>query len=146
MKIDNRIEPIVREILAAVVKRDGETFIRAMEQVPDERTAIEAGQLAVAIATYVILDLHDGRPTDEEVRQIAEVAAEAEAWAGLTPETFVEAITALLDQRQVRLEPHVMAVVPFILAGYALAAGAEDDEWWFKYLDRVEAALESQSG
>jgi hypothetical protein len=27
MKIDNRIEPIVRDILAAVVKRDGETFI-----------------------------------------------------------------------------------------------------------------------
>jgi hypothetical protein len=80
------------------------------------------------------------------VHQIAEVAAEAEAWAGLTPETFAEAITALLDQRQVRLEPHVMAVVPFIVAGYALAAGAEDDEWWFKYLDRVEAALESQPG
>jgi hypothetical protein len=80
------------------------------------------------------------------VRQIAEVAAEAEAWAGLTAETFVEAITAVLDQRQARLEPHVLAVAPFIVAGYALAAGAEDDEWWFKYLDRVEAALESQPG
>ena len=145
MKIDNRVEPIVREILAAVVKRDGEAFIRAMEQLPDEETAIKAGRLAVAIAEYVILDLHDGRPTDEEVRQIAEVAAEAEAWAGLTPETFVEVITAVVDHREARLEPHVMAIAPFILAGYALAAGAEDDEWWFKYLDRVEAALESQA-
>src|SRR5262245_51887398 len=125
MKIDNRVEPIVREILAAVVKRDGEAFIRSMDQLPDERTAILAGQLAVAIATFVILDLHDGRPADEEVRQIADVAAEAEAWASLTPETFVEAITAMLDQRQPRLDPHVTAVVPFIIAGYALAAGAE---------------------
>jgi hypothetical protein len=42
-----------------------------MEQLTDEQTAIKAGQLAVAIAMYVILDLHDGRPTDEEVHQIA---------------------------------------------------------------------------
>jgi hypothetical protein len=128
-----------------VVKRNGEAFIRAMEQLPDEDMAIKVGQLAVAIVEYVILDLHDGRPTDDEVRQIAEAAAEAEPWAGLAPETFVEAITAVLDHREARLEPRVMAVVPFILAGYALAAGAEDDEWWFKYLDRVEAALESQT-
>jgi hypothetical protein len=39
-----------------------------------------------------------------------------------------------------------MAVLPFIVAGYALAAGAEDDEWWFRYLDRVETALESKPG
>jgi hypothetical protein len=116
-----------------------------MEQWPDEETASRAGQLAVAIVEYVILDLHDWRPTDAEMRQIAEVAAEAEAWADMTPEIFVEAITAVLDHRQARLEPHVMAVAPFIRAGNTLAAGAEDDERWFKYLNRVEAALESQT-
>lgn len=50
----------------------------------------------------------------------------------------------MLDERPANLEPHALGAAPLTLAAYLLALGAGEDEWWFNYLDRIEAALERQ--
>lgn len=144
MKIDERAEPLVREILAGVAKRDGERFGRALEALPDERTAQEALVLALSVARVVLIDQYQREPTVEEVQRVAAKAAEVEAWSELGAEVFDEVMRSILDQRPVNLDGRKAVAAPFVLAGYLLAAGSEQNEWWFDYLDRVEAALERQ--
>lgn len=144
MKIDERAEPLVREIFASVAKRDGDRFTRALESMPDERTAQEAFTLALAVARFVLIDQYQREPTADEVRRVAAKAAEVEEWSEFGPEVFEEVARATLDQRQANLDARMAVAAPFVLAGYLLAAGSEQNEWWFDYLDRVEAALERQ--
>lgn len=144
MKIDMKVEPVVREILTGIVKQEPERFAQAMQAVNDNESAATVLQLGVAIGTYVLYDQHDGaRPTPEEIDEIADATLATYEWSTLTKEQAVETITAMVDQRQANLSPtHVLVAAPFFVAAYGLAAGADDDEWWFSYLDRVEAALE----
>lgn len=71
MKIDKKAEPLLREVLDAAVKRDGDRFVRTLESLPDEATARDALHLAVAVSTFVLLSEYEGRPSREEVRRIA---------------------------------------------------------------------------
>jgi len=142
MEINRQAEPLLRDILEAAVKRDGDRFVRTLESLPDEATAREVLHLSVAVSTFVLLSEYEGRPGDGEICRIAASAAGTEQWLGLSASDYEEAITAMLDERPADLEPHALAAAPLTLAAYLLALGAEEGEWWFTYLDRVEAALE----
>lgn len=148
MKISDRVEPLVREALAAAVKRDWERFLRALEAFPDERTAADAVTLAAAISAYVLQDQYGRRPTGEELGRIAAKMDELEQWSGLTEPEFRTGLRIVLGDQigeTDRLEPQAGVALPFVMAAYLLASSAQPPEWWFDYLDRVEAALESGS-
>lgn len=147
MKISDRVEPLVREALAAAVKRDWERFLRALEAFPDEQTGADALRLATAISAYVLQDQYGRRPTDEEIGRIAAKMDEKEQWSGLAEPEFRTGLRLVLgDQiREAdRLEQQAGIALPFVAAAYLLASSAQPPEWWFDYLDRVEAALETQ--
>jgi hypothetical protein len=146
MRIDEQAEPLVREILAGVVKRDGDRFTRALAAVTDERTAQEAVRLALAVVGFVLVDQYGREPTAAEVERVATKAAEVEAWSELDAGVLGEVMRAVLDRRPANLDARIAVAAPFVVAGYLLAAGSEKSEWWFDYLDRVEAALERTSG
>jgi hypothetical protein len=144
MKIDKQAEPLVREILAGVAKRDGARFAGGLEALPDERTAQEALKLVLAVAKFVLVDQYKREPTAAEIQRVAAKAAEVEEWSGLGADVFEEIMRSILDQRPVNLDARMAVAAPFVLAGYLLAAGSKENEWWFDYLDRVEATLERQ--
>jgi hypothetical protein len=142
MRIDERVEPLVREILTGVVKRDEDRFIRGLEALPDDTAAAKALELAVAVTSFVMAEQYGRVPNLNEIQRVAAAVADAESWSGLTEAQLAEALTAMVETRSANLEPQAVVAAPFVLAGYALSVGAEDNEWWFNYLDRVEAKLE----
>ena len=145
MKISDLVEPLVREALAAAVKRDWERFLRALEAFPDEQTGADALALATAISAYVLQDQYGRKPTDEEIGRIAAKMDEKESWSGLNEPEFRSGLRAVLGDDSgdgQRLEPQARIALPFVMAAYLLASSAKPPEWWFNYLDRVEAALD----
>jgi hypothetical protein len=143
MKIDPRIEPLVRTTLNAAVKADEKRFGQALAAFADQHTLTQALQLTGAIVLFVLHEEFEANPGDEELRQVADDVVRNETWAGLTPEEVLVTLTGLLTGRQVAsVEPQAMAVATFVIAGYLLASSTEPPKAWFEYLDEVEAALE----
>jgi hypothetical protein len=145
VKIDERIEPLVREALAAAVKSDAERFLHALEAFPDDAAVTHGVHLAMASASYVLLDMHNGRPTDAELREIAAEIQAEESWAEVAAHDLFILLSAALDGRSDNQLPiEKVVALPFVAAAYLLAAGHNKGEWWFDYFDRVEAALERE--
>lgn len=145
MKIDDRVEPLFRETLAALVKADPERFRRALAAFPDEVAMTTAYRLAAAVAVYVLHDQYGRRPTPAEVRAVAEKAAELENWTDVTAGEVTAFLTAYYDGTVVDQVMPIerAALVSFVLATNLLMSCHRDGEWWFDYLDRAEAAIES---
>lgn len=145
MRIDDRVEPLVREVLAAAVKADEDRFARALQAFPDDAAVTNGVQLAMSAALYVLQDQYGRRPTDDELHTVAARMAETENWTEVCADDVVAAITAALNGRRGdEVLPMVKIVtLPFIIAAYLLAAGCAEGEHWFNYLDRAEAAIES---
>lgn len=143
MKIDPRIEPLVRTTLNAAVKADEKRFGQALAAFADRQTLTEALQLTGAIVLFVLHEEFEADPGDEDLRQVAEDVVRNETWAGLAPNEVRVALTGLMTGRQVEsVEPQAMAVATFVTAAYLLASSTEPPRAWFEYLDDVEAALE----
>jgi hypothetical protein len=147
VKIDSRVEPLVREALAALIKADADRFARALAAFGDQETGTAGSRLAVVVAFHVLLDRYGGQPAPEEVRALAEQVAELEDWTDLTADEIELFIGAYFAGTSVdTVMPIERAVlVSFVLAANLLASYRRDGEWWFDHLDRVEAALEAAS-
>ncbi|MGW0434086.1 hypothetical protein ACWDV4_16295 [Micromonospora sp. NPDC003197] len=145
MKIDSRVEPIVRNTIHAAVISDFPRLNRALQAFPDEETARKAIGLGVSIVYTLMFDIHEGNPSEGEIRGVATEVVRAEAWAEPADE---EVATFLL--RLMNGEPFVgvvptenVTILTFVVAGHLLSSCRSDDEEWWDYLDRIEAILES---
>jgi hypothetical protein len=145
MKIDDRIEPLVREGLQAAVKQDDDRFDRAIKAFPDASSRHAAVELLILICQYVTFDLHGGqRPTDEQIRILAEQVAQAEAWVGLTADEVATFLRLIMGEPASEIEPHTGVVMVFVVTASLLAGKPRPEgKYWFNYLDLVEAALEA---
>lgn len=145
MEIDAHIEPLVRETLAAAVKRDEERFERALAAFSSDDVAAKGVQLATAVALYVLQDQYGGRPSTAELQAIANKIAELESWAEVSAADIVTLLNAATDGTRLdQVLPLERAVIlPFVVAAYLLASCCKEGEWWFDYLDQAEAAVES---
>jgi hypothetical protein len=144
VKIDMQVEPLVREALAAAVKADGDRFARALGAFPNDNALEHATLIAVNIVSYVLFGEHEGRPSADELRQIAEKIEESETWAGVTAGEAVAVMTAALDggYDPTTLSVQQATTLPLIVAAFLLSAGHEADEQWTDLLDRAEVAIE----
>lgn len=147
MKFDDRIESTVRDLFNAVVKSKEGDFEAALRELPDEASRHKALELAVAVCGFVVIDTYDRRPTADETREIAQGVVEAGSWMPLSEQEVATFLTAALNGR-----PLVEAVgaenaffLAFIITGILLVASPKvgEGEFWFNYLDRVEAAIEA---
>src|SRR3712207_1195485 len=82
MRIDDQVEPLVREVLAASVKRDLYRLDIALSAFPEEQIRAAGLRLVLAICAQLLLDIHGGvRPTDEQIDALAIQTTQAEGWA-----------------------------------------------------------------
>jgi hypothetical protein len=144
--IDSRVEPRVREALAAVAKKDSERLQRAIAAFSDDEAVIKGIRLAAAVALFALHDAHDGRrPTNEELAEIAEDMEEDEDWTDVTSDEIVKYLTAAYDKDQVDqvLPMERVIILAFVIAANFVASYRGDDEEWWDYLDRAEAVIEA---
>ncbi|MFF0153255.1 hypothetical protein [Micromonospora sp. NPDC005203] len=146
LKIDERVEQLVRDTLHWAVKRQPVEFDEALKAFSDGSTRQSALELLAAIAALVSADICQGRPTPEQVRQLAEEVAEAEAWSSATsPEVEVFLKSVVTGRPLSDVLPAGSAVVlAFVVTASLLSLRPKSEgEWWFNYLDNLEAAIEA---
>jgi hypothetical protein len=147
MKIDDRIEALVRDALHSAVKHDIDGLDTSLKAFRDEASRRAAIQLLMAIGAYVILDLYGGqRPTDEQVRALATQVADTDGdWSGLGAGEVATFLRLVLGDESARVDPDAGAFMAFVVTARLLAGHPmPEGKWWFNYLDQVEATLEAQ--
>lgn len=147
MRIDDQVEPLVREALTAVVKSDPERLRQAFTAFPDNDAMTSGARLATAVALYVLNDVYGQRPTPAELRSVADKLVEMEDWTDVTPDEVTTFLTASYDGARATevLPADRIAPLAYVIAGNLLSSCCKDGEYWFNYLDRVEAGLEASS-
>jgi hypothetical protein len=147
MKIDSRVEQLVRDTLHWAVKQRPEELDAALAAFPDQATRLAALELLVAIDGFVLLDLFNGvKPNDAQLRAVAEKLAELEAWSTLSADEIDTYLTAVLTGTPLAtvLPARIAVALAFIVTASLLSSRPKQgDEWWFDYLDRVEAVIEA---
>jgi hypothetical protein len=146
MIIDDRTEPLVRHALEGAVKRDDDRLDAALSAFPDDETRLSGLRLTAAICGAALADLYDTRPSDDQLRVLAQKVAELEAWAVLTPDEVHRFLGAIRDGRPVDRSVPVESLVPLtyvITASLLSSAPRAEGQWWFNTLDRLESHLES---
>lgn len=147
MKIDRQVEPLVREALTAVVKRDPERLARALATFPAGEATVSGARLAMAVALYVLRDQSGQTPTEKEIRVVAGDIAKAEDWTDVTPDEITTALNSALGgvRADSVLPMERILLLAYVIAGYLVSSYRRDDDEWWDYLDRAEAAIEAAS-
>ncbi len=117
-----------------------------MQALQNERTVTQAANLTLAVIAAVLSEVHDGAPDRARIGELAQEIAVQERWSGVSREEVASLLQGITTGSPVRLaEGGSSARVPFVVAAHLLAAASQPDEgeWWFNYLDPVEAAIEA---
>lgn len=111
---------------------------------PDNQAVTEAVELALAVVRYVIWDQYQGKPTDAEAEAVAAEITRAEAWAQPTESEVVTFLQRLVNGVPFAGEvPAEQVILAFVSAANLLASCHRENEKWWNYLDRAEAAIEA---
>ncbi|MEH1013019.1 hypothetical protein V6U90_07900 [Micromonospora sp. CPCC 206060] len=147
MKIDNEVEPLVRATLDAAVNRDTPRFESALSVFISRDLTQRGVEIAVAVCAYVLFDIHEGKPSESEIDELARDIARQEQWMDVDSGEAADLLRALVHHQPLKnvLPEESVVVLPYLVAANLLAttASSEDGEWWFNYLDKVEAAIEA---
>ncbi|MEU8214209.1 hypothetical protein AB0C47_00385 [Micromonospora taraxaci] len=145
MKINSSVEAAMRTTIHAAVQRDFAKLDDRLRTLKDDDTAAATVELALALVGFLMVDIHQGRPSDDQISAVAEEVAEAESWAQPTSREVADFLMRLM-----RGEPFTAAVpsenviiLAFVVAANLLSSCRRDDEKWWDYLDRVEALMEA---
>ncbi|MFG1837666.1 hypothetical protein ACLQ29_14925 [Micromonospora sp. DT228] len=145
MKINSSAEAVMRAIIHAAVQRDFAQLDERLRALNDADTAAATVELALGLVGFLMVDIHEGRPSDDQISAVAKEVAEAESWAQPTHREVADFLMRLM-----RGEPFTVAVpsenviiLAFVVAANLLSSCRRDDEKWWDYLDRVEATMEA---
>ncbi|MBM0233146.1 hypothetical protein JNW91_15515 [Micromonospora sp. STR1_7] len=144
--IDERVEQLVRDTLHWAVKRQPAEFDEALKTFSDVPTQRSAMELLVAISAFVAVDMCGGKPSPVQIRELATEVAEAEDWSSATPQEVEAFLSTILTGRSLSgvLPAGSAVVLAFVVAASLLSSRPKSEgEWWFNYLDKVEAAIEA---
>ncbi|MFI6236067.1 hypothetical protein ACIBD9_21130 [Micromonospora sp. NPDC050784] len=147
MKINDQVEALVRAVLDAAVHRDSGRFDSALDALSTSQEALtKAVELTLAVNAAVLFEVHDGLPPTNEINELSHNIAHQERWAEVSAEdvrAILAAVTTGNPPRVANTAGGVSAV--FVVAANLLATASQPDEgeWWFNYLDKVEAAIEA---
>ncbi|WP_435123357.1 hypothetical protein [Micromonospora tulbaghiae] len=148
MRIDDRIESLVREALTAVVKSDAERLERALLAFGTDDALVEGVQLATAVSLHVLRDAYGREPDGDEVRAVADKIVEMEDWTDVGSDEVFNFVSAASAGRRADavLPADRIAPLAFVIAGNLLSSCCKEGEFWYNYLDRIEAQIESATG
>jgi hypothetical protein len=146
MKIDPKVESVVRQILDAAVKQEFKRFSDSLRSFDTEAAAQQGLNLAASVCLVLLHQRYGGSPSEAQLSQLVETITGSEAaWSSLEAGDFQEALTAIVENRPA-LGPEgdsALAIAPFVLAAFLLAGMTQKPKWWFETLDEVEATLEA---
>jgi hypothetical protein len=146
MEIDERIEGHVREAFSAVVGRDGDRMVAALDGL-DERDSQIAVGLALTVCEHVLKDAYGEPVTEIEVLGEARGLVESESdWIDLgTPEHVAVFLGAVArgDTSFAGLSVREVVALAFVCGGYLLATRSLADQKWWEYLNEIWAAVEA---
>ncbi|MFC8299720.1 hypothetical protein [Micromonospora orduensis] len=146
MKIDERVEHLVRDTLHWAVKRQPVEFDEALKAFSDITTQRSAMELLVAISAFVAVDICGGKPSPGQIQELATEVAEAENWSSATHQEVEAFLHTILTGRSLSgvLPAGSAVILAFVVAASLLSSRPKSEgEWWFNYLDKVEAAIEA---
>jgi hypothetical protein len=146
MKINDRVEGLVRDALDAAVKRDSAALDAALRAFPNDDAVREGVALALAICAFIMIDIYEGKPNDDQIRAIAEKAAQMETWAEPTADEVHALLSRLLNGAPLAdaMPTENIIILAFVVTASLLASLHLKEEQWWNYLDRAEAAIESR--
>nr|MDT0659334.1 hypothetical protein [Micromonospora sp. DSM 115978] len=147
MRIDDRVERLLRATMDAAVHRDTPRFEKALRKFRDAESVRQAVDLALAISAFVLFQVFNGKPSATQISELAARMSRQEKWMGLTAADVESLLGGMLDGEPPRA-PLVAdtIMVPAILVATNLVASAskpKQGEWWFNYLDKIETAIET---
>ncbi|GLY16802.1 hypothetical protein LWF15_07830 [Kineosporia rhizophila] len=147
MRIDDRVEGLVRESLAAVIAADPGRMTVAGQAVLDagEQTLDEASDLLFALNDRLLADLHDGPVRPDSVAALAEAVARMEAWTGLDSSVAWQFLMALAQGRDPSeaLPPDEAVSTGLVVGGWLLSAFTPAGQHWESVLDECLDCLEN---
>lgn len=145
MRVDKKVEPLMRNAIHAAVVRDLAMLNARLQKFPDDKAVQTAIELTLALVYFLMVDIHEGQPSEVEVRGVATEIARAEAWARPSQDEVTEFLVRLMNREQ--LAPVIprenVIILAFVAAANLLSSCRRNDEEWWDYLDRAEAAIES---
>ncbi|MET8084309.1 hypothetical protein [Micromonospora sp. NPDC005237] len=147
MRIDDEVEVLVRAVLDAAVHRDADRFDSALDALgssPERLT--KAVELTLAVNAAVLFEVHDGPPSHQQVNALARDISHQEQWAEVSVQDVHALLIAVTAGKPVPVLTNAAgATAVFVVAANLLATASQPDqgEWWFNYLDKVEAAIEA---
>jgi hypothetical protein len=146
MKIDERIEALAREALAACVGEEPDRFEAALDVMGDTDGPI-AWSYAAYVVGYVVNDIFPDGIDDQELDGVAERAVESmSSWWELGPQAAVVALMRSAsegDPTMPGVPVEKVVNTTFVLASYLLQSYRSDDQEWWNYLDEIWNAAEA---
>ncbi|WP_433310753.1 hypothetical protein ACQP0U_23370 [Micromonospora sp. CA-269861] len=147
MKINEQVEALVRAVLDAAVHRDSDRFDSAFNALgASQATLTKAVELTLAVNAAVLFEVHDGLPSTHEINELSRNIGHQERWAEVSAADVHAVLSAVTTGNPPRLASTAGGLsAVFVVAANLLATASQPDEgeWWFNYLDKVEAAIEA---
>lgn len=145
MRIDDQVEQVLREALTAAVKEDPARLQRAFAAFSDD-DLLQGTRIAAAISLQVLSESYGHSPNAAEIQSVAAKTATMESWTDVSANEVAAFLTAAHAGRKATevLPANRIAPIAFVLAANLLASCCREGEYWFDYLDRVEAVLEAR--
>ena len=145
VRIDARAEAMARAAIHAAVKQDFAKLDEKLRGFSDDKLTRNAVELTLGVILFVLRDVYRGKPDDDQVRALAAVIAQSEEWVKATVEEISEFLLRLVNGQPFagKVPTENVFILAFVVAGYLLSSKRRDDEKWWDYLDRAEAALEA---
>jgi hypothetical protein len=146
MKVDSKIEPLVREAFAACVGQEPKRFANAVVAITDrgDRVTVDALTLATSIDAYALMALHHGKaPDQQQLEYLSTQFAATEAWAKVPAANARELISALAENRTSTLGAGDLAEATFTVGAWLLSAFLPEDKDWTDFLDEILNAIDA---
>lgn len=145
MTIDLATEETLRKVLFSALKGDHGSFEQGLEAFDDKTSLLAACARATDLSALMILDQCKGRPSTGAVNDIANHAAEHNAWSSIGADEFERYLNAIFAATPVDqvLDLGTALRIPFVLCAHLLLSWHDPQEQAHEYLDRLWETLEN---
>jgi hypothetical protein len=146
MRVDERIEPRLREAYSAVIAKDADRVSAALRGMSNEDTATFLG-LGLYVCGFIVNDIYKESVTDANVRELAEkIIAKQSDWMDIGEPEVVAAFlkaAATGDTRVASLGGEDLTGLTIICGGHLLGYYRLEGQRWYEYLDEIWSAVEA---
>jgi hypothetical protein len=147
MDIDECIEGHLREAFSAVIGRDGDRMVAALEGLNEQDSQV-ALVLGLTVCEYALREAFGDEPTESELRNEAqELVADVSDWIDLgTPELVARFLGAVAygDTSFASLSSADVVTLTLVCGGYLLGTRRSKDQKWWQYLNEIWSEVEEE--